>query len=519
MLHRPFPATRPSSRIAQPASRLAAFAAVTLAGALPAAAPAAPLQVGTQKQLLLDEKFVEQRRGVQWVMNPPHQTGELLVSADQEYENDGMVFLYSSVVKEDDGRVRLWYDLMTVTGPGPYDHQRWVAYAESRDGIRFVKPNLGLHEKKGSKANNVVLPGVIGGASVWIDPQAPAGQRYKTQAKVYPAGKFHMFSSPDGIRWSLWAEIQPQGATDTQTIIFWDDRLQRYLFFGRHKLGDKDAPTADIDARFRSVRRAEMTDLTRIQNTGLAMWPDATDRRIYPGTADQPPMDYYGATVFRYSEAGDVYIMLAQTFWHWMPAEDGRITAPGTRDVRLAFSRDSKTFTRVGERRPFLRPGPEGRFDSRQIWALPNPIRMGDEIWIYYAGANFDRADRTDPAAPGGRRIGGIGRAVMRLDGFVSIDAPYEGGEFTTPLLQFAGRHLELNVDTSAGGSVRVELLAEDGGPIPGFSGEASTWHVGNSVRLPVTWRRGDLAGLAGRPVRLRFLMRDAKLYAFQFRE
>ena len=484
-----------------------------------ATASAKPINVGTRKQLFVDEKFVEQKFNVELVMNRPHPTGELLVTADQDYEAGGTVHLYSSVLKEANGTVRLWYDLFTPTGPGPYEHQRCVSYAESRDGLHFVKPNLGLYEKHGDKDNNVVLPGVIGGASVWIDPKAPAEHRYKTQAKVYPSGKFHMFSSPDGIRWSLWAEIDPQGATDTQTIVFWDDPTQRYLFFGRHKLRENEAPQGDVDARFRSVRRAEMLDLKKIQNTGLAIWPDKIDRSLYDSESGEPPVDYYGATVFRYSEAPDVMIMLAQAFWHWMPSSNGGYNAPGTRDVRLAISRDSKTFQRCGQWRPFISPGTEGRFDSRQIWVLPNPIVMGDEIWFYYAGLNYDRADRTDPAAPGGKRTGGIGRAVLRLDGFVSIDAPYEGGEFTTPPIVFEGNHLELNVDTCGGGSVRVELLSADGRPLPGFSGSASSWHLGNSVKLPVTWPSGELRTLAGQPVKLRFTMRDTKLYAFQFRD
>lgn len=479
--------------------------------------PTAAIAIGSRKQLFVDEMLIERKHNLDLTMNTPHPTGELLVTADEEWEKGGEVYLFSSVLKEADGRVRLWYDLLTPTGAGPYDHERCVCYAESPDGIHFTKPRFGLHEKRGSRDNNVVLPGVIGGAAVWVDPRAPAEHRYKTQAKVYPSGKFHMFSSPDGIRWSLWAEIDPKGAKDTQTIVYWDEPLQRYLFFGRHKKGRDENPTEEIDARFRSVRRAELTDLRYIENTGLAMWPDRLDRGLYQTADDQPPVDYYGATVFRYPEAPDFTIMLAQAFWHWIPTANGDRASPGTRDVRLACSRDTKTFSRCGQRRAFMRPGPDGRFDSRQIWALPNPLLMEDEIWFYYAGVNYDRANRTDPAAPNGSHIGGIGRAVLRLDGFAALDAPYEGGEFTTPALIFDGSRLELNIDTSAGGSVRVELLDAQGTPIAGYSGADSTWHVGNSVRMPVTWPNSTLSHLAGTPVKLRFIMRDAKLYAFQF--
>ena len=458
------------------------------------------IDVGGRKQLFIDDKFIESSRNIELTMNPPRRTGELLITADQPHEEGGYVHIYSSVLKDEDGRIRIWYDLVTATGPGPYDHERRVCYAESEDGLRFVKPELGLHEVGGSTANNVVLPGVIGGCAVWIDPNAPPEHRYKTQAKSYrPTTGFLMHGSPDGIHWDLFAKINPRGAVDTQTIIFWDKALQRYLFYGR------DKPP-------RKVRRAEMTDLTEIENTGVAIWPDELDQATYDTAEERGPVDYYGATVFPYEDA---YIMLAQAFWHWMPRG-----APGTRDVRLAVSRDSKVFGRVGNRAAFLRPGPGGQFDSKQIWALPNPVRMGDELWIYYAGMNWDRVNPAgvDPQAPDGNRLSGISRAIMRLDGFVSADAPYEGGELVTPAIRFAGKKLELNIDTGGGGSVLVELLEENLEPIEGFTRAEAAPVNGNSVRMPVRWGEvSDVGALAGKPVRIRFMMRDCKLYAFQF--
>ena len=146
---------------------------------------------------------------------------------------------------------------------------------------------------------------------------------------------------------------------------------------------------------------------------------------------------------------------------------------------------------------------------------MPSPIVMGDEIWIYYVGTSRDRSGQTDASAP---MRSAISRAVMRLDGFVSADASYEGGELTTPPLRFSGNRLELNVDTSAGGGVRVELLDAEGNPLPGLSGNASPWLVGNSVRMPVVWSEtSDVGALADQPIRIRFMMRDCKLYAFQF--
>jgi hypothetical protein len=112
----------------------------------------------------------------------------------------------------------------------------------------------------------------------------------------------------------------------------------------------------------------------------------------------------------------------------------------------------------------------------------------------------------------------GIDRAILRLDGFVSADAGYEGGEIVTPLLTFAGSRLELNVDPGAGGSITVELLDENGQPVKEYTREDATPLFVNSVSLPVTWgANASVDKLAGKPIKIRFLMRDCKLYAFQF--
>jgi hypothetical protein len=107
---------------------------------------------------------------------------------------------------------------------------------------------------------------------------------------------------------------------------------------------------------------------------------------------------------------------------------------------------------------------------------------------------------------------------VQRLDGFISADAAFMGGELTTVPIAFEGGRLRLNVDTGAVGSARVEILDQQGKVLPGF-GEADCDLInGNYVDHTVTWKKkSDVTELAGKPVRLRFVMRSAKLFAFQF--
>ncbi|MCA9069259.1 MAG: hypothetical protein KDA84_10070, partial [Planctomycetaceae bacterium] len=111
-----------------------------------------------------------------------------------------------------------------------------------------------------------------------------------------------------------------------------------------------------------------------------------------------------------------------------------------------------------------------------------------------------------------------IRRYTLRMDGFVSVNAPLKGGEVVTKPLKFDGSRLEINFSTSAAGTLRVEIQAPSGKPIDGFALGDCAELFGDSIDRPVTWKNNpDLSLLAGKPVRLRFELRDADLYAFQF--
>lgn len=477
------------------------------------------IDVGVKKQIFLDGFFLDSQDHLRLTMHKPYRNGMILIKPDRSWEmdskgNEHRISLYSCVLKQD-GRVRVWYGM----GRGKGSPEIRVLYAESEDGIHFKKPELGLHEVDGSNANNVVLPGPrIAGAAVWVDPKAPPEHRYKTQTKVYPPGqreKLEMHSSPDGIHWNIFAEPKV-GHIDTQNIIFWEPSVGRYLFFTR--FWEKNL---DLNKRYRTIRRLESDDLVTWENEKPIMLPDDRDWSVHPrsGVSGKPPVDFYGGAVCKYEEAYQAYLMFTQSYWHWMDWSEAGL-GPATIDVQLAVSRNAEHFERVGRRRPFISLGPEGRFDSRFIWAMPNPIRMGDELWIYYVASNRDhsRSSKIDPLA--GKELSGIGRAVLRLDGFVSVDADYRPGQFKTPFLRFQGNRLELNVDAAGGGSVRVELLDEDGEPIKGFGKDDAIPIARNSVRMPVVWKGNpDLSALVGRTVRMRFHMTNASLYAFQFKE
>jgi hypothetical protein len=110
-------------------------------------------------------------------------------------------------------------------------------------------------------------------------------------------------------------------------------------------------------------------------------------------------------------------------------------------------------------------------------------------------------------------------RFTLRIDGFVSVQAPLSGGEVVTRPIVFQGKELVINFSTSAAGSVQIEIQNAEGKPIEGFSLEDSEEIYGDELERVVTWKSGsDVSKLAGKPSRLRFVIKDADIYSLQFR-
>ena len=113
---------------------------------------------------------------------------------------------------------------------------------------------------------------------------------------------------------------------------------------------------------------------------------------------------------------------------------------------------------------------------------------------------------------------GQLRRYTLRLDGFASLGAPLKGGTALTKPLVFEGDRLEINFSTSAGGSMRVEVQDTQGKPIPGFMLDDCHLQYGDQLDRIVSWKSGtDVSKLEGKPVRLRFELKDADLYSFRF--
>lgn len=164
------------------------------------------LDVGSQKQVFIDKKFILSDSGIELKMNPPIKQGPAIIG-EKPWEL-GWIAGTSSVV-EVDGIYKFWYVATAPYTKMVANNQGFLCYAESKDGIHWQKPNLGVYEWHGSTANNIVLQSNFETGSVFIDPKAALAERYKLVARLMekhgpPNGEgMYIYTSPDGFRWKL----------------------------------------------------------------------------------------------------------------------------------------------------------------------------------------------------------------------------------------------------------------------------------------------------------------------------
>jgi hypothetical protein len=143
---------------------------------------------------------------------------------------------------------------------------------------------------------------------------------------------------------------------------------------------------------------------------------------------------------------------------------------------------------------------------SRSNYPALNVVQTGPEEMSIYVNQDY-----AQPTAH-------LRRYSLRIDGFTSINAPYDGGEFITKPFTFSGNELEINYSTSAAGEIKFEIQDEDGNPIQGFTFEDSQTIIGNEISRIVTWKgSSDLKNLDSKVIRLRVYMKDADLYSIKF--
>ena len=442
-----------------------------------------------QKELFADDYIIESTENLTRVQNQAVKT-EPIISPEHPWEGVGTNFSAAwgpgSVIKQGD-TFKMWY--LGMAGDVQTQVSVLGLYASSTDGVNWEKPNLGLVDYNGSKDNNRV-PGPV---LLTYDEDDMSGQPFKGYGG-HPGGGYGGYGSKDGFSWEPLGFHMDHG--DVSTMAF-DPVKREYLI--NVKGNTKDANGFN----YRKMYAVLSTDLYNYSHAKMSGLSDAEDAQGYVAAKS------YGVAIFPYE---GVYFG-----FHWLFLISDQIVGygeDGLIEVDLLFKRGSYLDQwQRPSRDPIIPRGPEGAWDDSMITTASAPLVVDREIWLYYSGWDGDHVTNA--------RTGQIAIAKWRLDGFLSMDAAEAEGTLVTKPMTFSGHHLLVNADASmAGGELQVELLDSAGDPIPGFTREECDVVDSDNVEHIISWGgNDDVSGLVGQEVRVKFSMKNTKLYALQFGE
>jgi hypothetical protein len=456
------------------------------------------LNIGSRLELFVDSWLIEKQDNVHLVLHAPEDAGKVL-SFDKPWE--GPFCGYATVFKDGD-IYRLYYRGLPEAGKDG-SNMETTCYAESEDGIEWTRPDLGIYEVSDSRENNIILADVAPithNFSPFLDARKGIHPTYKYKALggTRSSGLIACVSA-DGIHWNILQKepVITEGAFDSQNVSFWSEEEQLYLCYFRtwKKVGDRN---------FRSISRTTSRDFLH--------WSDPVEMDF----GDTPVEQLYTNQTAPYFRAPHIYVSIAARF---MPnrqvlteeqAQQLNVNPAYFKDCSdavLMTSRGGNKYSRTFME-GFIRPGIGlQNWVSRSNYPALNVVQTGPtEMSVYL---NQDYAQPTSH----------LHRYTLRIDGFVSLNAPYAGGEMTTKPFRFTGDTLFLNFSTSAAGVIKVEMLDIQGNGIKGFELENAKELIGNEIEKGVTWQGNpDLTEWIDKPVRLRFVMKDADLYSLRFK-
>ena len=490
-------------------------------------------EFGTEKHVFIDWDLVEPGYGLAWggdgpasfempygvrlAVHPPRIDWQPLVEIDKPWEHD--IEVHHSII-EDDGRFRLYYRIWDIWGRGGGHAESFrLAYAESEDGVNWVKPNVGTFEFEGSTDNNILdLGRPAGSPVVFKDPSAGPDERYKLVFRGTVDGKHEIWgaTSADGLHWDVLDEPLLKGYhSDTHNIVAYSEAKGKYVGYFRGW-----DPSASVVGR-RTIAYAETDDFTT--------WPQP-QTIVGPDVQDSPDTDFY-----------------TNSYTPW-PGANAHLIFPAVFERRLDVtelhmftSRDGLKWQRIS-REPVIPVGPPGSGMEAGVYAGVGlvSIRPGEWSIPIAPQATTHNQCQFEEGIEHMPHHGFVCLATWREDGFTSIEAESEGSFSTSPFT-FDGRELEINSWSNYGGAIQVEVAEApvitkagleavadrdriatvgrgDAPPVEGLTFADCDVITGDNLRRTVTWKgESDLSSLAGKSVRLRFKMHRSRLHSMKF--
>jgi len=459
------------------------------------------LQNKRDRYLVLDSRIIESTENMQLTVGAVQKDkNNPLFKEDKPWEPRFDNPYCSIIFDEEEGIYKCWYSIFIKVGPEgkirgegiPSDKRAWVkwtegfrdygvCYATSKDGIHWDKPELGVIEFNGSKKNNIVIV-FDHGVTVMKDlHETDPQKRYKA---FHPESENSaVWFSPDGIHWGKAINVGPVDNGDTHNCVWWDADLGKYVAITRHWGG------ATTRGRYGSMGHRYVS---RIVSDDFLHWSkpqiiiEGRDLRMQ--IHDMPVVKYAGVYL------GMVGLFDIEASKQW---------------CELAWSPDSIEWHRIQPGKPLIPNGSVmGDYDWGCIFAA-RPIIGKEKIRLYY-GANDGRFM--------GWRNGYLALAWLRADGFAGYEQIAGGsnktGSIVTKPIFVVDDSLCISADVVPSGYVRVTALDENNKKLA--QSELVTKTVTDAQ---IQWKDGfSLKKLKGKQIKLKFKLRDSKLYSFSFK-
>lgn len=461
-----------------------------------------------------------------------------------------------------DGLYRLWYTTrepqqslaaQATSSAAGYDLGHLgnvLCYAESTDGVHW-QPRRQDHVLVNGTSSNIVYGSVVepalgfGGGSLFVDPVAPASERYKLlfTGRMSPRQQLvlarQLGKTPDPM--SLMTGIPPALASARGA-----EFAQAFVALATGRIPDEPNTLPDVGGQvvfgavspdgfhWRTLPQPVMWFMTEFQNafydsekaayvTYSRLWHVGQRRTIgkaetqdfsdwplprpvlMPGLQEPLSVDYYTNAHSLYPGRSDVHLFFVTKY---------RRGADDCSDIHLAISLDGDLFEFVPggpviTQEPWLW-GPDAVPGAGFIIPLTGLVPFGqNHVGLVYGGSNVaHKWPRTTQLQHFARW------ALWEKERMVALAAP-AAGEFVTAGLILHGRHIALNAKTALSGHIRAELLDANGQPAPGFGLADADPIVGDYAQHVLTWRgQSDLGAYRGQKVFLRFHLSNAKLYS-----
>jgi hypothetical protein len=479
--------------IQRPTRRFQLFRLALLAGCLlvssPAAVAAEPAEFvvpTSQRQLFLDDHGVARMENLRRTMHQPAKRG--------------------AVIRSPNPRQTIQTRTAPVWDPEAKLYKLWVL---GIDQNLWQSPD-GLHWTPGPKTNMDIR-------MVVYDAQDPDPSR-RFKAPLLNQG---FVVSADGVQWKK-LDLEKIPSSDEGNFSL---DVENGLFIHTVKRGSSSG---------RALALATSRDFKTWHDLGIVFQSDQLDQelgkanikaRMADPTLHRPPyndpavynVDVYNMGVFRYE---GLYIGMPAMYHATGPVPNYPNTV-GFHLVQLAFSRDLQDWHRLGDRQPFIGPSKldSGAYDLTQILPPSTPILRNDKLWFYYTGLKWRGSFTYVGTYPNGMTVpvpgrdrdgGAICLAVLRRDGFISLDAGDKEGILQTQPFQLPAESLHVNANVRDG-ELRVELLDEAGRLLA-----RSEPTKGDLLDGTVSWQGDEgLKGLAGKKVSLRFTLRGGSIYSY----